>query len=418
MVSLQKSLKKENKMNTEKYKKLINLTIKNAIRKKLRSTLTILSVIIGIASVVALITLSEGMLGAVSDQFNKMGANSIFIMSANFQGDPNTAGRVSEETLLKIQDAENLEKITEIEEVYPMNFFTARSEYKGEEQFLYVVTSPADNFDSMLEFMSVKLDSGKTFNKKEGNYAVIGPYAAKEIFKKEIKIGDTLKLNDVSFKVIGILEAVGNQQDDSSIYISRKAGEQIDNYGDNVNYMILKSKKEANGDIVAEKVKKILGRTREEDTFLVITAESFLELIKRVLNIMRSILIAIAGISLVVASLGIVNSVYTSVLERTREIGVLKSIGAKISDITFIFVFESVVLTLVGGFIGFWAGIGIAKLVVLYAATKGFTMLTITITPEIVLATFLLALTVGIISGFFPARSAAKLNIVDALRHQ
>lgn len=418
MVSLQKSLKKENKMNTEKYKKLINLTIKNAIRKKLRSTLTILSVIIGIASVVALVVLSDGLFNAVSDQFNKMGANSIFIMSANFQGDPNTAGRVSEETLLKIQDAENLEKIPEIEEVYPMNFFTARSEYKGEEQFLYVVTSPADNFDSMLEFMSIKLSSGKTFNKKEGNYAVIGPYAAKEIFKKEIKIGDTLKLNDVSFKVIGILEAVGNQQDDSSIYISRKAGEQIDNYGDNVNYMILKSKKEANGDIVAEKVKKILGRTREEDTFLVITAESFLELIKRVLNIMRSILIAIAGISLVVASLGIVNSVYTSVLERTREIGVLKSIGAKISDITFIFVFESVVLTLVGGFIGFWAGIGIAKLVVLYAATKGFTMLTITITPEIVLATFLLALTVGIISGFFPARSAAKLNIVDALRHQ
>lgn len=405
-------------MNTEKYKKLINLTIKNIFRKKLRSTLTILSVIIGIASVVALITLSEGMLGAVSDQFNKMGANSIFIMSANFQGDPNSTGRVSEETLLKIQDAENLEKIAEVEDVYPMNFFTARAEYKGEEQFLYVVTSPADNFDSMLEFMSVKLDSGKTFNKKEGNYAVIGPYAAKEIFKKEIKIGDTLKLNDVSFKVIGILEAVGNQQDDSSIYISRKAGKQIDNYGDNVNYMILKSKKEANGDIVAEKVKKILGKTREEDTFLVITAQSFLELIKRVLNIMRSILIAIAGISLVVASLGIINSVYTSVLERTREIGVLKSIGAKISDITFIFVFESVVLTLVGGFIGFWAGIGIAKLVVLYAATKGFTMLTITITPEIVMATFLLALTVGIISGFFPARSAAKLNIVDALRQQ
>ena len=91
---LQDLLKKENKMNTEKYKKLINLTIKNAIRKKLRSTLTILSVIIGIASVVALVVLSEGMLNAVSDQFNKMGANSIFIMSANFQGDPNSAGRV------------------------------------------------------------------------------------------------------------------------------------------------------------------------------------------------------------------------------------------------------------------------------------------------------------------------------------
>ena len=415
---LQDLLKKENKMNTEKYKKLINLTIKNAIRKKLRSTLTILSVIIGIASVVALVVLSDGLFNAVSDQFNSMGANSIFIMSANFQGDPNSAGRVSEETMLKIQDAENLEKIPEVEEVYPMNFFTAKSEYKGEEQFLYVVTSPSKNFDSMLDFMSVKLDSGKTFNKREGNFAVIGPYAAKDIFKREIKLGDSLKLNEINFKVIGILEAVGNQQDDSAVYISRKAGEQIDNYGDNVNYMILKSRKEADGNLVAKKAEKVLGRTREEDTYLVITAESFLELIKRVLDIMKAILLSIAGISLVVASLGIINSVYTSVLERTREIGVLKSIGAKISDITFIFVFESVILTLVGGFIGFWVGIGIARLVVLYAATKGFTMLTITITPELVIAAFLLSLTVGIISGFFPARSAAKLNIVDALRQQ
>lgn len=405
-------------MNTEKYKKLINLTIKNIFRKKLRSTLTILSVIIGIASVVALIVLSESMLAAVSDQFNKMGANSIFIMSANFQGDPNTAGRVSEETMLKIQDAESLEKIAEVEDVYPMNFFTARAEYKGEEQFLYVVTSPSKNFDSLLEFMSVKLDKGKTFNKREGNFAVIGPYAAEEIFKREIKIGDTLKLNDIDFKVIGILEPVGNQQDDSSIYISRKAGQAIDNYGDNVNYMILKSKKEADGNLVAKKVEKELNRNREEDTFLVITAGSFLELIERVLNIIRSILISIAGISLIVASLGIINSVYTSVLERTREIGVLKSIGAKISDITFIFVFESVVLTLVGGFIGFWVGVGIAKLVVLYAESKGFTMLVITLTPQIIIATFLLALTVGLISGFFPARAAAKLNIVDALRQQ
>lgn len=405
-------------MNTEKYKKLINLTIKNIFRKKLRSTLTILSVIIGIASVVALIVLSESMLAAVSDQFNKMGANSIFIMSANFQGDPNTAGRVSEETMLKIQDAESLEKIAEVEDVYPMNFFTARAEYKGEEQFLYVVTSPSKNFDSLLEFMSVKLDKGKTFNKREGNFAVIGPYAAKEIFKREIKIGDTLKLNDIDFKVIGILEPVGNQQDDSSIYISRKAGQAIDNYGDNVNYMILKSKKEVDGNLVAKKVEKELSRNREEDTFLVITAGSFLELIERVLNIIRSILISIAGISLIVASLGIINSVYTSVLERTREIGVLKSIGAKISDITFIFVFESVILTLVGGFIGFWVGVGIAKLVVLYAESKGFTMLVITLTPQIIIATFLLALTVGLISGFFPARAAAKLNIVDALRQQ
>jgi putative ABC transport system permease protein len=405
-------------MNSEKYKSLINLTIKNILRKKLRSTLTILSVIIGIASVVALVVLSEGMLAAVTDQFNKMGANSIIIMPANFRGDPNTAGRVSEETMLKMSDADNLSKIAEIEEAYPMNFFTARSEYKNEEQFVYVATIPSDRLDSMFEFFDVRLAEGKSFDGKDGHFAIIGPYLAKEMFKREIKVGDTIKLNNVDFKVSGILEAVGNEQDDSSVYIGRKAGLEVNNYGENVNYMMLKSKKEADADFVVKKVEKTLGKTREEDTFLVISAESFLELIKMVLNIMRSILIAIAGISLIVASLGIANSVFTSVLERTREIGVLKSIGARINDIVFIFVFESVLLTVIGGIIGFFVGLGIAKLVILYAATKNFTMLTIHITPMLVILTLLLSLIIGVVSGLFPARAAAKMNIVDALRQQ
>jgi putative ABC transport system permease protein len=170
--------------------------------------------------------------------------------------------------------------------------------------------------------------------------------------------------------------------------------------------------------LVVKKIERILKKTREEGTYTVISSESFLELIRRVMNMMRSILIAIAGISLIVASLGIANSVFTSVLERTKEIGVLKSIGARISDITFIFVFESVVLTVVGGIIGFFAGLGIARLVILYAATHNFTMLTIHITPWLVIMTLLLSLIVGVVSGLFPARAAAKMNIVDALRQQ
>ncbi|MFA5745474.1 MAG: ABC transporter permease [archaeon] len=403
-------------MNSEKYKSLINLTIKSIIRKKLRSTLTILSVIIGIASVVALITLSEGMLGAVSAQFEKMGSNSIFVMSANFKGDPNQAGRVSEETLLKMSDADNISKLGEVEEVYPMNYFSTKGEYKGEEQIVSVVTAPSDRIDTMLDFMDIHLGTGKTFNGKDGYYAMIGSYLATDGFKRKIKVGDTLKLNGIDFKVTGIMAPVGNQQDDSQIYIGRKSGLAIDDYGENVDYMVIKSKKGADGDLIVKKIEKILGKTRKEDTFAVITAASLLELIKRVLNIMRSILISIAAISLIVASLGIANSVYTSVLERTREIGVLKSIGAKVSDITFIFVFESVLLTLVGGVIGFGVGIGIAKLVVLYAAAHNFTMLTITITPYLVITTLVISLVVGIASGFFPARAATKMNIVDALR--
>lgn len=401
----------------QKYHKLINLTVKNIFRKKLRSILTILSVIIGIASVVALITLSEGMIGAVTTQFNKMGANSIMVMSTSF-GNPSTNAPGSNKTNLTIQDAENIEKLAEIDKAFAINAFIAKIQYKNEEEYLNIATVQAKYFDAFLEFIDIKLKSGKTFNNKEGNYAVIGSNVAKEIFKKEIKIGDTIKINEHNFKVIGIVDNFGAQQNGNAIYISRKSGNNISHFGDNVNNMVLKAKNGEEGEAIANKVEKLLNRTKKEDSFFVITAESFLNLIKRVLNILRSILISIAGISLIVASLGIINSVFTSVLERTKEIGVLKSIGAKISDITFIFVLESVILTLVGGFIGLFAGFGIAKLVEMYAISKGLTMLIIVLTPQIVIGVFLLSLLIGLISGFFPAKSAAKLNIVEALRQQ
>lgn len=404
-------------MISEKYKSLINLTVKNIQRKKLRSALTILSVIIGIASVVALVILSEGLISAVTDQFDKMGANSIMILPTNFGGNPHTAGRVSEETMLNMKDADNLSKLAEIEDTFPLMLFTAKGEYKNEEQFVYVSTIPSDRLDSFIDYVGVEIKEGKSFDGKDGHFAVVGPNFTKT-YKREIKVGDTIKLNGVNFKICGILSAIGMEEYDATVYIGRKAGLEINDYGETVNYIILKSKKDADAKIVVKKAEKVLGKTRKEDTFLVISAESFLALIKIVLNIMRSILIAIAGISLIVASLGIANSIFTSVLERTKEIGILKSIGARINDIVFIFVLESVLLTVIGGIIGFFVGIGIAKLIIIYAATKDFTMLAINITPWLVISTLLLSLIVGIISGLFPARAAAKMNVVDALRKQ
>lgn len=402
-------------MISEKYKSLINLTVKNIQRKKLRSALTILSVIIGIASVVALVILSEGLISAVTDQFDKMGANSIMILPTNFGSNPHTAGRVSEKNMLNMKDADNLSKLAEIEDTFPIMLFTAKGKYKNEEQFVYVSTVPSDRLDSFIEYVGVEIKEGKSFNGKDGHFAVVGPNFTKT-YKREIKVGDTIKLNGVSFKISGILSAIGMEEYDSTVYIGRKAGLEINDYGETVNYIILKSKKGVDAKLIVKKVEKVLGKTRKEDTFMVISAESFLELIKIILNIMRSVLIAIAGISLIVASLGIANSVFTSVLERTREIGILKSIGARINDIIFIFVLESVLLTVIGGIIGFFVGIGIAKLIIIYAATKDFTMLTINITPWLVISTLLLSLIVGVISGLFPARAAAKMNVVDALR--
>lgn len=403
-------------MHQSKYIQLFKLTLKSILRRKLRSILTVLSVIIGIASVIALILLSDGLLNTVNDQFNKMGGRAIFVLAGNFQGNPFESGRISKENMLTIKDSENIEKITGVKNVYAMNFLNGLVTYKNEDQFAYLATLPVEKMDESFEFFAVSIADGKPFNNKEGNNAIIGDYVAKKMFNREIKIGNKIKINGTDFKVIGILEVIGNESDDSTIYITRKAGDAIFDFGNSVNYVMVETKPEANNKDVVKRIDRELKKTRNENTYMLISADDFLELITRLLTLIKVILATIAGISIVVGSLGIVNSVYTSVLERTREIGVLKSIGAKINDITFIFVLESVLLSLFGGIIGLGIGIAIAKAVSVYAASVGFGMFTIVVTTEIVILALLLSIIVGVIAGLFPARAAAKLNPVNALR--
>ena len=403
-------------MSSSKYNKLFKLTIKNIFRRKLRSILTILSVIIGIASVIALVLLSDGLLNTVNEQFDKMGGRVILVLAGNFQGNPFESGRLSKENMLNIKDSENIEKIPAVENVFAMNFLNAQITYRNQDEFAYLATLPVEKMDDAFDFFDVSVSEGKTFNGKEGNNAVIGDYIAKKMFDREIKTGNKIKINDMDFRVLGILESIGNESDDSTIYITRKAGDDLLNYEDSVNYIMVKTKADTDNKDTVKRIERLLAKTRDEENFMIISADDFLELITRLLTLIKVILATIASISVVVGSLGVINSVYTSVLERTREIGVLKSIGAKINDITFIFVLESLLLSLAGGVIGFGLGVGIAKGVSLYAASAGFDMFTISITVEIVLLALILSVIVGIVAGLFPARSAAKLNPVNALR--
>lgn len=403
-------------MSSSKYSKLFKLTIKNIFRRKLRSILTILSVIIGIASVIALVLLSDGLLNTVNEQFDKMGGRVIIVLAGNFQGNPFESGRLSKENMLTIKDAEDIEKIPAVENVFAMNYLNAQITYRNQDEFAYLATLPVEKMDDAFDFFDVSVSEGKTFNGKEGNNAVIGDYIAKKMFDREIKTGNKIKINDMDFRVLGILESIGNESDDSTIYITRKAGDDLLNYEDSVNYIMVKTKADTDNKDTVKRIERLLAKTRDEENFMIISADDFLELITRLLTLIKVILATIASISVVVGSLGVINSVYTSVLERTKEIGVLKSIGAKINDITFIFVLESLLLSLAGGVIGFGLGVAIAKGVSLYAASAGFDMFTISITVEIVLLAFILSVIVGIVAGLFPARSAAKLNPVNALR--
>ncbi len=401
----------------KKYKHLVDLTIKNIYRRKLRSILTIIAVVIGIATIVSLFLISDGLFNYVEDAFMTMGINTIFIFPISFQGGPSQSiGRISEEIKITENDLKIIERINEVDYAVGFSFRTGKIEFKNEELFQFVIFIDSKEVDKTFEIMNIELREGKTFQGKEGSNVLIGPYIADNFFKEPVKVGQKIKIQDKDFKVIGILETVGNIQDDSQVYITRKSAEEIFTIGDTLDQIFVSVKKEYDPLIVKEEIEKRLEREHGKDKFFIITAQQVLTMIKSVIGLLKVILISIGLISLIVGSIGIMNSIYTSVIERTKEIGILKSLGAKKEDIYFIFTLESVILSIIGGIIGLGLGIFISKAVEYYVASQGFLTLKIIVTWQIIVLAIILSIIIGIVSGLLPANKASKMNVVEALR--
>ncbi len=403
-------------MNNEKFKHLINLTIKNIFRRRLRSILTIISVMIGIAAIIALVLVSDGLFNAIEGQFTSMGTNSIFIFGQNMQGPSTGNSRLADDIQLNMRDVKNIDRIPEVKLVSGISFRITKFEFKAEEAYPMVVIAKEDIADDTFNAFNMNIAEGTSIQGKKGHNIVIGPYIAEKMFNSKIKIGNKVKLEGIDFKVIGILEAMGNSDDDSQMYITREIAKEIYDIGDNLEQIIIKTKEDANVLSVKEKIEDVLEKDHEEDSFMVITANQILELIKGILNTLKIILIAIAAISIVVGSIGIMNSIYTSVIERTKEIGILKAIGAKANDIYILFISESVILSLVGGVLGLILGALIAKGVEWYAISQSYDILTIIISWQAVFLAIGLALVIGVISGLLPSKKATRMKVVDALK--
>ena len=418
-------------MNQLKFKELLNLTIKNIYRRKLRSILTILSVTIGIAAVISLILISNGLFNAIEKQFDSMGVNSIFVMSSSFgggmaegdmkppvqSGGGTLSSRTGSDLSLTINDLKTIEKIPEIEEAFAFTYKVLKVKYKNQDNFVNVLAVDEKNADNALKGMSLEIREGTSIQGKKGHNVVVGAYFADKLFDKPIKVGNTILIKNTEFKVTGILKPVGIAQRDSQIFINRdNAIELFEVDSKKVDQILAKAKNSEEVLEVKEKINKRLKKTHDKDSFTIITSLQILKMIKSILNTIKVILISIATISIIVGSIGIMNSIYTSVLERTKEIGILKSIGAKREDIYFIFVIESVILSLVGGIIGLGFGILISKAVEWYTIYKDLGILSVEINIGIVLLAIGLAVIIGFLAGLLPAKRASKLNTVNALK--
>jgi putative ABC transport system permease protein len=284
--------------------------------------------------------------------------------------------------------------------------------------FAFSLDSETKKYIEDIDFLAV--DSGKYPNENDRYKAVIGPGLADGFFTKQIRIGDTITVDGEDFQVVGITNEAGNPVHDNKVMIPMSTARDIFDMPEEVMTIFAKTQEGFDVNDVVENVEKDLRRAHNvdegEEDFTVQTANQLIEGFTSILNIIQVVLVGIAAISLLVGSIGIMNTMYTSVLERTKDIGIMKSVGAKNSHIMLLFLIESALLGFIGGLVGCALGILLSRGASVAAAYQGIDMLKTSVSTSLIIGALSFSTFVGGLSGLFPARKAAKMKPVDALQ--
>ena len=381
------------------------MAIASILSNKMRSILTMLGIIIGITAVIALVSLMSGMTNEVSDAFNEIGIDSIMV----------TVMDRSETKELPYEDVNDLvEEHSSVFRGFSPTVAMNVTIKNGNDSISTAATGINEQYISLKE---LNLDYGRELTyidiEKKQKVCVIGTYIANEVFGGDA-LGKTLKVSGVPYEVVGILEEKDDStsgSNDDIIYIPYTVALQARHNSKISNYVIY-AKNQDIVDTAKHFVEELCEKDIGDSDYYKITAmKTVADQVSGILDKMEYMLIAIAAISLVVAGIGIMNIMLVSVTERTREIGIRKSLGAKQKDILTQFVIEAGMLSCIGGVIGIIVGsllaIGAGKLL----------DMAIMPTANSIIVSFTVSAMIGVFFGFMPARKAAALNPIDALRY-
>jgi len=397
-------------------KDYLRMVYSNLHSRRLRSFLTLVGIVIGVVAIILLYTTGQGLEDVAGKQFDKFGARKILIgpKSINMFGSGPQASQG-----LTTDDAEFIRSLSDVDVLEYAFRMNAEIQVKDQTILASVAAVSTDTieqsfFDSGLDPLEGRLLQ----NGDQQKVAVLGYTVAKDKFAKDLYAGQKIKINDVEYKIIGVVKKTGSQQDDLAVWGPYESLKDVFNITNEVTGIVVTVKKGVDLDTAANNIREKLKRKRNADDFTVINPVQLQQQTKDVLGVVKLVIVAIGLISLFVGGIGIMNSMYTAVLERTKEIGTMKAIGAKNSDILYLFVLESCIMGLLGGVIATIISLlGIFILQNIFAAVS-VVPIQISIYPSVFIFSILFAVITGMVSGLWPAMKAAKLKPVDALRYE
>src|SRR3989338_5217903 len=403
---------------TRDYPRLAYGSLKN---RKVRSWLTMVGIFIGIAAVISLIGLGQGLRVAVMGQFNFLTTDVLTIQASGLQNGPPGEGVVNP---LLDSYVDDISRIPGVDRAIGRLIESTQIGYHGFQDFSYASSVPDGKDRKEIErIANIELAHGRLLKDGDMNKVVLGiDYLDPETLGKPVQIRDSVTVHGKSFEVIGILAKKGSFIIDNAIQMNEAVMRELLNVNDTYDVIVAIVPNPADMARVKVRVEDYLRKERDvekgEEDFSVESPEQALANLDSTLFAIQIFVYVIAGISIIVGGIGIANTMYTSVVERTKQIGIMKAIGAQRKMIFTLFLLESGFLGFVGGIVGILFGAGIAYgLAFLGSTFLGSDLIQVSLNWFIVLGALLFSFVIGTVAGFLPAVQASRLVPVEALRY-
>lgn len=401
----------------------ILVAIKNIRERKTRVFLTLLGIAIGIMAIISLMSIGEGMEEAVTKELSSLSDTIIATVGV----DISASSMGGEFSVTQIQyftdrDIGDISRIQGIRDIGPILAADGIVSYNGIIHTVSLMGLDSENMEAIFGLEALGLAQGSFLKQGDQNKCIIGHNVAEEYFDTEVPLGGRITINGKKFYVQGIYKEEGtgfSTQTDDTIHLTPKDFKEITGQS-NVSALIIRVYDVNQVNTIADTIEQVVNENHGSDDFVnVITMTQILESIRSVLSIIQTVLLGIAAIALIVASIGIMNTMLTSVMERTHEIGIMKAIGAKNRDVMTIFILEGIFISLIGGIVGIILG---------FIGAKGFTQIAsgplggVLVEPVFsgfsIILGVVVALFVGAISSFYPAWKAARMSPIEAVRYE